>query len=191
MFATPLLLAVFSTSAKADDQFEFPSALWYQQFPATKWNQGHTRLPDFVGRDKAFKEYRTRIRRGMIAGPTFAGHYTVITIGCGGGCAVYYIGDNLTGQVFDFPKEIVSLEEKYNMLQLLYRFNSRLILAQGVVDHNPDCKYQAFLWNDNATVTPLGNKRCLSGCRLLMNPGLIFASTLLLLATPAPKLLNL
>ena len=51
------------------------------------------------------REYRTRIRDGASGGPNFAGHYTVVSWGCGTSCAVYVIVDAITGRVY-WPPEI-------------------------------------------------------------------------------------
>ena len=43
-----------------------------QDYPATVYN-GPKQLPDFAGRDRPYRNYRTRIRNGIQAGPNFAG----------------------------------------------------------------------------------------------------------------------
>jgi hypothetical protein len=45
--------------------------------------------------------YRTRLREGARKGPNFAGHYTVVSWGCGSNCESSMIVDTLTGRVYD------------------------------------------------------------------------------------------
>jgi hypothetical protein len=45
------------------------------------------------------RTYRTVIREGAKAGVNFAGHYTVVTIGCGTSCIRAVVIDRMTGKV--------------------------------------------------------------------------------------------
>jgi hypothetical protein len=51
------------------------------------------------------KQFRTALRDGASAGPDFAGHYTIVGWGCGGGCLDFAIVDATNGRVF-FPPDI-------------------------------------------------------------------------------------
>jgi hypothetical protein len=46
--------------------------------------------------------FRTRIRKGAAEGPNFAGHYTVMTWGCGTECQMHTILDAKTGRFVKF-----------------------------------------------------------------------------------------
>src|SRR5713226_1165513 len=46
------------------------------------------------------RRYRTVIRQGAREGPNFAGHYTIVTWGCGAGCVQFAIVDAKTGAVY-------------------------------------------------------------------------------------------
>lgn len=105
----------------------FAESYSFDQFRASSALKGKTRLPEFNGRDKKYKNYRTRIRNGLNEGPNFAGHYSVVQIGCGTGCSFAFIADNQTGQVFDFPRG----GEDNMYMQLLFKSDSRLIAAMG------------------------------------------------------------
>jgi hypothetical protein len=50
---------------------------------------------------KQQRTFRTMIRQGAKSKVEFAGHYTVPTWGCGGGCAEFVIADSITGRVYD------------------------------------------------------------------------------------------
>ncbi|MBS0457525.1 MAG: hypothetical protein JSS44_09385 [Proteobacteria bacterium] len=61
---------------------------------------GSTVLPDFDGAQKQYREYRTRITEGAKLGVNFAGHYALVTFGCGsGGCLTGYVVDETNGGV--------------------------------------------------------------------------------------------
>jgi hypothetical protein len=86
--------------------------------------------------------YRTVIREAAKAGPDFAGHYTLITIGCGAATTCVAIADAQTGKIY-FPPE---LKEATGLLvdtgnvevdRLNYRRNSRLLIVIGYVNENP------------------------------------------------------
>ena len=47
--------------------------------------------------------FRTRLREGARKGPNFAGHYTVVTWGCGSDCVDISIVDAKTGKVWFAP----------------------------------------------------------------------------------------
>ncbi|MDM9628427.1 hypothetical protein QTL95_21245 [Rhizobium sp. S152] len=87
---------------------------------------GKTVLPDFKKRDREFNSFRTRIRDGMREGPNFAGHYSLIQIGCGAGCSFVIVGDNKTGRPSNFPRG----GEDNMYLALDFKRDSRLVAAQ-------------------------------------------------------------
>lgn len=99
------------------------AAQQFSDFPALRYSTGSTVFPDFSGRDKDYNNYRTRIRDGLSAGPNFAGHYSLIEIGCGTSCRFGFVADNLNGQVFKFP---LGGEENY-ALQLKFNLDSQLV----------------------------------------------------------------
>src|SRR5919199_362191 len=43
--------------------------------------------------------FRTKLREGAAAGPTFAGHYTIVLWGCGTGCQIVAVVDARTGRL--------------------------------------------------------------------------------------------
>ncbi|HEV7246161.1 MAG TPA: hypothetical protein VGN93_04135 [Shinella sp.] len=96
------------------------------RYAATERFTGRTKLPDFRGRDRKFNSFRTRIKNGMREGPNFAGHFSVIQIGCGTGCSFAFVGDNNTGRPADFPRG----GEENTYMQLQFETGSRLLAAQ-------------------------------------------------------------
>jgi hypothetical protein len=101
---------------------------------------GGTKYPDFGVRDAAFKTFRTRVRSGMKAGPSFAGEYSVIQIGCGSGCSFVVVASNRTGEAFNFPRG----GEENMYLALKYRLSSRLLTAQWASHDDDKCYVERF-----------------------------------------------
>ena len=94
------------------------------------------------------KEYKTRISDGIKQGASFAGHYTIVTFGCGTGCSASFLVDVKSGNIFDFPLG----GEEYNMLSMDYRLDSKLIKANwtdGDFD-NPICVRQELVLQGTA-----------------------------------------
>ena len=86
-------------------------------------------LPDFSGRDKAYRMYRTRIKNGITQGVNFAARFAIIEIGCGTMCRFAYLADVSSGEVFGFP---FGGEENYGM-QLSYSAGSTLIKVSWII----------------------------------------------------------
>jgi hypothetical protein len=97
----------------------------FTDFGITKKIMNGYNPPDFKKRDKSARDYRTRIIEGMKVGPNFAGHFSIIEIGCGSSCRFAFVANNITGKVIDFPIG----GEEYQSLDLKYKLNSRLIIA--------------------------------------------------------------
>ena len=126
----PPRVTVLSRALVADD-------LKFSDYETSAY-KGPTRLPHFNGRDRAHRLFRTRLTDGLKQGPDFAGHYTVISIGCGMGKRSLYIGDNRTGQIFEFSDMCSGGEYKYE-LQASYYLKSRLIALRWVDYENDAC----------------------------------------------------
>ncbi|MGE8127680.1 hypothetical protein ACQKQD_11945 [Methylobacterium sp. NPDC080182] len=106
--------------------------------------RGPIGLPDFRGRDRQHASYRTRILAGAKAGPNFAGHLTLVPIGCGAGCVFVPVVDVQTGRVFDSPlggEDQLSLDMKYQV-------NSRLIAARYIAEDR--CKFEEIVWTGSS-----------------------------------------
>jgi len=101
--------------------------------------------------------FRTAIRDGAKKGPNFAGHFTVVTWGCGSECAGAELVDAQTGGVFDFPFDYLGWAlpgERYpdgsnwidlNFRWLDFRSDSRLMIVRGC-PHDKDCGVYYYEW---------------------------------------------
>ncbi|MBM2294120.1 hypothetical protein JQX09_19515 [Sulfitobacter pseudonitzschiae] len=122
----------------------------FADFPPERYYSGPSVLPDFNGRDKNFRSYRTRIRDGAVSGVNFAGRFSVVEIGCGTSCRFAFVVDVSNGKVFTFP---YGGEEQYQ-LGLVYSTDSRLMRATWreaywTADQSKDtdtCISQDILW---------------------------------------------
>jgi hypothetical protein len=128
---------------------QFPSAhkpYPFEKYPVTKTYEGKP-VPPLLDTPRSI-EYRTRIRNGAKEGPNFAGHYTVISWGCGTSCGVYVIVDAQTGQVY-WPPEI-SRGVELNVAEPEYRLNSTLMVVASCpppeIYGYKDCKRMYYSW---------------------------------------------
>ena len=80
----------------------------------------------------------------MAAGPTFAGEFAVIQIGCGTSCSNAFLGNVRTGELFQLP---IGGENNMN-LALKYELSSRLMTAQWSDADTGKCFIQFFSFDD-------------------------------------------
>ena len=114
----------------------------FETFAVSPVYEGKTHLPDFSGRDKKYRDYRTRIRDGLKEGPNFAGRFSVVQFGCGTGCSFVYVANNESGEVFEFPRG----GENNIYLQLSFTVGSRLLIAQWGDFDTDTCNVEYFEW---------------------------------------------
>jgi hypothetical protein len=119
--------------------------------------------PVDLSSDPKARRYRTMLREGAAEGPNFAGHYTVVTWGCGTECQVHSIVDARTGRVYMFP-----FVTGYD---LAFRRDSRLLVADAVDECldpqliGPD-ESTWYVWNEH-TLKRIGAVRIVAPCALL------------------------
>lgn len=70
----------------------------FENYPASEPFKG-TIAPVDINSYPEARRYRTRLREGVKAGPNFAGHYVIVTIGCGTSCQNQWIVDANNGKV--------------------------------------------------------------------------------------------
>jgi hypothetical protein len=85
-------------------QVVISATLDYHQYPEEKIFQGKPAEPNVATHKEAGK-YQTILRQQSKQGPNFAGHYTIVTIGCGTSCAGIAVVDAQTGHVY-FPQNL-------------------------------------------------------------------------------------
>ena len=98
--------------------------------------------------------YRTAIRAAAKGGADFAGHYTIVRIGCGATTACLAIVDTVNGKVF-FPRELTGatalLVDSPDPVGIFnYRVDSRLLVVIGTP--NEDAAREGasyFIWQND------------------------------------------
>jgi hypothetical protein len=110
------------------------------------------------------KQFRTALRDGVSAGPDFAGYYTIVGWGCGGGCLDFAIVDAANGRVF-FPPDISTVsvanvdqakdeaEPKFDALR--YRLDSNLLMVLGAPKEDEKRDGIAYYRWDGASLKPV------------------------------------
>jgi hypothetical protein len=78
-----------------------PESRPFRKYPAAVFH-GQPAVPKL--KTPIAKEHGTVIRKAIMRGVNFAGHYTVVGWGCGTSCGVYVIVDERTGEVFEPPE---------------------------------------------------------------------------------------
>lgn len=110
-------------------------------------------------RDTAFaREYRTRLSEGLRELPiNFAGHYVMVTFGCGSTCLYGGMVDARTGEATALPFLVDSFgSDKVDIDDpLLYRADSRLVIILGMLRDEDEIPRQYFFEWTNETLTPL------------------------------------
>ena len=90
-------------------------------------------------------EFRTRLIEGAKKGPNFAGHYTVVTWGCGTNCAVVAIVDAKTG-IVHFAPFILNVGGKFKIDSNLFIVNP----PRAIDGEFPEMFHTAYYkWENN------------------------------------------
>jgi hypothetical protein len=127
----------------------------FTDYPAAPVALERPAKPD-VYADPQSKVFRTRIREGAAQGPNFAGHYTIVSFGCGAGCQTFAIVDAQSDRIF-WPRHVKTLEvdladpclSNPDVDILRYRASSRLIIAAGLINEDPKrLGVSYFLWDN-------------------------------------------
>lgn len=139
-------LRCYDAQAKANSS---PPPPRFDKYPQAQFF-GRKTMPDFAGRAKDLKEYRTRIRAAVQEGPNFGGNMSLLPIGCGTGCTFVLAIDLNTGTVHNFPIG----GDDYPSLDLDFERTSRLIVAHywsSEVDNDKTrCLRTSLVWDGQA-----------------------------------------
>nr|WP_304655911.1 hypothetical protein [Neorhizobium galegae] len=133
------------------------------QLPVPRVYSGPNNLPDLTGQSASFRTHQAKIADGMASGPSFAGEFAVIQIGCGSSCSNAFVGNVRTGEVFKLPK---GGKDNLN-LTLKYELSSRLMTAQWSEAETGKCFVEFFGFDDGEWVELLrrdigSSDRCLA-----------------------------
>lgn len=76
--------------------------LKYAKF-STPLYLGTRAQPSFTGEGVKFLRYKSQIREQFATNAIAAGHYTIISFGCGSSCSINLVGDIRSGRILEFP----------------------------------------------------------------------------------------
>lgn len=101
LFVGTLVSATASYGEKAVPEFS------HYKVEATDTFKGAPAPVDFTSH-KGAEKYKTKLMEGEKKGPNFAGHYTVVTYGCGTQCQDNWVIDVKTGQIIDRFESVIA-----------------------------------------------------------------------------------
>lgn len=128
------LLSALQHGSRAIEGVETPTNL-----TAAQENRGFSE-PIFEGRAA---RYRSRIAEAWDGRVNFARRFTIIGIGCGTRCVLYFVGDYQSGRIY----ELGMGGEDHLALRLKFNPESDIILARWEEEYS--CVSQSFRWVDN------------------------------------------
>ena len=103
----------------------------FASFPARVEKLGRPAAVD-IRSDRKARTYRTMLRDGAKAGPNFAGHYTIVSWGCGSSCVQWAVVDGRSGKVhFEPAVETVDATHVDPDEPLEFHRDSRLLIVLG------------------------------------------------------------
>ena len=125
----------------------------FSDYPAATYPTRHPAALHLLSHEA--RMFRTVIREQASQGPNFAGHYTLIAIGCGAGATCWAIVDSNSGKV-SFPDAIGETEDvnvdvaisPRSGEKIDFRLDSRLIVVPG--ERNEDKRTRGvsyLLWD--------------------------------------------
>jgi hypothetical protein len=143
-----------------------PSLPSFQEYSVADIFKGKPALVDLASHPNA-RRFRTRLREGATMGPNFAGHFTIVTWGCGTMCEELAIIDSQSGKVHFPLKRALSNG-------LCFRLESSLLITDPIDQETfegwkiPDwLKTHYYNWNGSElneiattrlVTAPCGNK---------------------------------
>jgi hypothetical protein len=123
------------------------------------------------------REYRTVLRNGIESGANYAGHYAVVTWGCGTSCSSFAVVNLKTGQVI-VPKGIYSVTGNFlsnTVKQFLsqglqgswgyrYRLDSRLLVLVGMLNEDENREGAHYFVLENNTLRQVHQTPVIKNC---------------------------
>jgi len=117
-FQKSLLIAMVMciTPSYAQDTLPAFSGYPISETEVFKGNPKPVNLSSYAGA----RTFRTKLREGAALGPNFAGHYTVVTFGCGTQCQENWIIDAESGKILDrFSSNVGTLYQLDSLLMVV------------------------------------------------------------------------
>jgi len=131
---------VLSVAALASESFPF------DKYPAAVF-QGRSAAPQLE--TARARQFRTAISMGAKAGANFAGHFALVSWGCGSSCGSYVVVDSQSGRVYE-PSELVNVE--LGRGGPVYRADSSLLVLANCPESSQGCERKFYNWNGQKLV---------------------------------------
>lgn len=109
----------------------------FGDFPATAFEGRPAKVRIITAKDR---QYASRLRQLAGQLPNFAGHYTLVSWGCGASCIMAAAIDAKNGRVTWLPFTICCWAPSVNK-PLEFRLDSRLLVAHGSRNENGEGDY--------------------------------------------------
>ena len=146
--AAKLVQANRQSPPKAQKQSSPSQRPKFSQYRVASFYTGRVGLPQFDGRDRAYRDYRTRIRDAIkeARGPNFAGDYILVDITLTGGFLRYIVNSRSGHIVWSDDNGLFVFNHDF-----AFHLQSRLILTHSAGE-NERCLFEAYEWR-NETLT--------------------------------------
>jgi hypothetical protein len=136
-FLVSLFFAAGLSAAKAEEALPSRPLPAFESLPAATAPAARRYATKVLLATPRARLYRTVISTEGRKEPNFAGHYRVVTWGCGTDCHGFAIVDRMTGRVFTPP----SIEYVQGMMgndepRIDFRPDSRLLVLNGMLNEN-------------------------------------------------------
>ncbi len=146
-------LRFFETPQKEESEYSQERLPRFEDFPIPEQFKGTPAPVDFLSHPSAPK-FKTRLTEGAKEGPNFAGHYTIVSWGCGTMCQVVSVIDAQTGTVY-FPPFITELGSEFRIDSNLFIVNPPDMIKEIFGGFEiPNWVYSAYYkWENNQFIS--------------------------------------
>ena len=120
MICLIFLINIFLSSTSSSYGSQKLPDFSYYRVKETDIMQGKPKPVDLSSYEGA-KKYKTRLNEGAKAGPNFAGHYRIVSYGCGTQCQDNWVIDEQTGKIIDRFESVIG--SKYELESTLLIIN--------------------------------------------------------------------
>lgn len=139
-----LLVSLFWFSGTAIADTTLLQCADFAKFPVKNVFVGPHAKPN-IGSSPDARRFRTRILRDYTGEPDFAGHFQVVSWGCGSNCHVFALVDTKTGKI-TFAPTSAALRAEYHLNSALF-----IIDPTTMVEDGDSAFYQTayFVWDES------------------------------------------
>lgn len=151
-FTTFIFLTGYSPKLLSQSVNNFPT---FESFAVDKVTCNSSVPVNLSNNPNAYK-FRTVLTEGAKQGVNFAGHYTIVTWGCGTSCQVLAVIDRQTGQVY-FPEIVASVGFDYKIYSSLLIVNPSQNLQEVPEEYRQNYGQTTYYKWENNQFIPLSN----------------------------------